>query len=238
MICVMDHSVTYLDSDDDEVSIWPWIIALFAIIGVLITTVQTSKAITADVAINARDAIVATKISGVLMDIDGRDVTLSGTIDPDVDKRALIERISDATGVRRVVDQLTIFDPEVAAKQRSELFQQQLASLDFGALAFTQGSAVLTNESGPALDALTQLLLQFPEQRIRVAGHTDNTGRPAVNLRISQERADTVGSYLISRGVATSQVVIRGFGASRPIADNSTEAGRARNRRIEITDIN
>lgn len=234
----MDHSSTFLETDDDEVSIWPWVIALVAIIGVFLTTAQTSKAIPADVAVNTRNAIVSANVSGVLMDVDGRDVTLSGTISPDVDKRALLARVADAEGVRKVVDQLAIFDPEAAARKRSELFQQQLAGLDFGTLAFTQGSAALTTDSGPALDALSQLLLQFPEQRVRVAGHTDNTGRPAVNLRISQERADSVGSYLTSRGVATSQVVIRGFGASRPIADNSTEAGRARNRRIEITYIN
>ena len=117
------------------------------------------------------------------------------------------------------------------------MFESQFASLNFSALAFEQGSASLTQASRPALDALVQLLLQYPEQRIRISGHTDNTGRPAVNLRISRERATTVASYMTSRGVNSAQVVARGFGASTPIADNATDEGRARNRRIEISHI-
>jgi len=153
-------------------------------------------------------------------------------------KRQLLARVNQAIGVRTVSDELTIFDPAVAAEQRAKAFNTQLSSIDVSALAFEPNSASLTSQSRPALDSLAVLLLQYPEQRVRVAGHTDNTGRPAVNLRISRERADAVAKYLVSRGVTTSQVVARGFGATRPIADNSTEAGRARNRRIEIIYIN
>ncbi len=234
----MDHSANFLDDHNDSASIWPWVVGLLALIGMLLATAQTSKAIPASVASNVRQAIAAESVTGVTMEVNGRDVTLSGTLKPDVDKRTLIKRVSSASGVRTVTDKLSIYDPLAAAKKRAELFQSQLGSIDFSRLAFKPSSASLTPESLPALNALNNLLLQYPEQRVRVAGHTDNTGRPAVNLRISRQRADTVANYLISRGAATSQVVARGFGASRPIADNSTEAGRAKNRRIEIIYIN
>ena len=234
----MDHSANYLDNNVDEGSIWPWVIGLLAIIGTLLLTAQVSKAIPASVATNVRSAIVAENVSGVNLSVDGRDVVLTGTLKPDTDKRKLLARVNQAIGVRTVSDELTIFDPAVAAEQRAKAFNTQLSSIDVSALAFEPNSASLTSQSRPALDSLAVLLLQYPEQRVRVAGHTDNTGRPAVNLRISRERADAVAKYLVSRGVTTSQVVARGFGATRPIADNSTEAGRARNRRIEIIYIN
>lgn len=234
MIHSMDHSATYLHNDQDEGSIWPWIIGLLALIATLFVTAQVSKAIPAAVATNARSAISAQNVTGVNLLVEGRDVTLSGTLSADTDKRSLLAKVRDAGGVRTVADELIIFDPLLAAEESATAFQSQLKGIDFSALAFEQGSASLRPQSQPALNALIQLLLRHPEQRIRVAGHTDNTGRPAVNLRISRERADAVAGYLTSRGATTSQVIARGFGATRPIADNSTDVGRARNRRIEI----
>jgi len=238
MIRDMDHSAPYLDTNDDEGSIWPWVIGLLALLGVFLTTAQVTKSVPASIAVNARQAIAALNVNGVNMAVDGRDVTLTGTIDPAVNKRELLSAVSGAHGVRAVTDNLTIYDPVAAAERRANSFQAQLKSLDISQVAFEPSSASLTASSRPALDNLSQLLLAYPEQRIRVSGHTDNTGRPAVNLRISRERAQTVAGYLVSRGATTSQVVARGFGASRPIADNSSEAGRAKNRRIEITYIN
>jgi len=233
----MDHSATYLDSNDDEGSIWPWVVGLLALLGMLFAAAETVNAIPKSLATNVQRTLSAQNVSGVTVAVDGRDITLTGTLDPSVDKRSLIESVFDTKGVRQVSDSLKVYDPVAAAAQRAAQFEQALGVIDISQLAFEQGSASLTATSRPVLDQLTQLLLTYPEQRIRVSGHTDNTGRPAVNLRISRERAQTVAGYLISRGATTSQVVARGFGASRPIADNSSEAGRARNRRIEITYI-
>ena len=238
MILDMDHSPSFLEDNQSEGSIWPWVIALLALIGIMLLTAQVSKAIPAQVATNARNAISAENVPGVNLSVEGRDVILSGTLSPEVNKRRLVAAVNQAGGVRTVSDQLSVFDPELAAEERSSRFQAQLKEIDVSSLAFEPGSASLTQQSRPSLDALSQLLLNYPEQRIRVAGHTDNTGRPAVNLRISRERADAVAGYLISRGATTSQVIARGFGATRPIADNSTDVGRARNRRIEIIYIN
>lgn len=234
MIRDMDHSAAYLDHPDEEASIWPWVVGFLALTGVALLTVQLSQSIPSAVASSARNVIVNQGISGLNVAVDGRDVTLSGTISEDVNKRDLLATVKGATGVRAVTDNLTVFNPRAEAEKRATAFQTQLARIDVSSLAFEPSSSSLTVASEPAMNALTELLLQYPEQRIRIAGHTDNTGRPAVNLRISRERADSVARYLISRGVLESQLVARGFGASRPIADNSTESGRASNRRIEI----
>ena len=69
---------------------------------------------------------------------------------------------------------------------------------------------------------------------VRVIGHTDSTGSDAINLPLSVQRAQSVRDYLVARGVPSTRILIDGVGSSRPVADNTTEVGRARNRRVEI----
>lgn len=84
------------------------------------------------------------------------------------------------------------------------------------------------------LDQVAQTLVAYPSTYIDVYGHTDPTGGDAINIPLSQNRAQAVANYLIARGVSAARIGTRGFGSSQPIADNSTEAGRAANRRVEI----
>jgi outer membrane protein OmpA-like peptidoglycan-associated protein/tetratricopeptide (TPR) repeat protein len=91
----------------------------------------------------------------------------------------------------------------------------------------------LKNESQVEMDKLFQLLQENPSVKIQVEGHTDNIGKAADNLKLSENRAKSVVRYLVNKGIAPSRLVAKGFGATRPVADNKTEAGRARNRRTE-----
>jgi len=235
----MDHGATFLEIDEsDDGSIWPWVIALLAAVGVVLASAQISENIQDKIAHLVRQNINTQGFSGINIAVDGRDVSLTGTVDKSVDRRTMLAQVERIAGVNSVRQDFVIFDPEEAARQRIRAFATRLESVDFAAVAFEPSSASLTAESRPALESLAQLLLSYPDQRVRVSGHTDNTGRSAINLRISRERAEAVANYLIARGVTTSQVVARGFGASRPIADNNSDAGRARNRRIEINHIN
>ena len=85
------------------------------------------------------------------------------------------------------------------------------------------------------LDDVVDLMLKNPQlTKIRVEGHTDNTGDPAYNQALSEARAETVLDYLVTKGVAADRLEARGYGFSRPIADNDTEAGRAKNRRVDF----
>jgi outer membrane protein OmpA-like peptidoglycan-associated protein len=74
----------------------------------------------------------------------------------------------------------------------------------------------------------------YPELRFTIEGHTDNVGSDATNSELSLRRALSVRDYLIGLGVAASRIDVDGYGPSRPVADNSTADGRARNRRVEI----
>ena len=84
------------------------------------------------------------------------------------------------------------------------------------------------------LDQVAQTLAAYPQTLVDVYGHTDPSGGDAINIPLSQNRAQSVANYLSTRGVNPARMATRGFGSSQPIADNGTEAGRAANRRVEI----
>jgi outer membrane protein OmpA-like peptidoglycan-associated protein len=103
---------------------------------------------------------------------------------------------------------------------------------------FETGSANLTDQSHNTLDRVAASLKAYPDLRVEIAGYTDSRGSSGVNLRLSQQRADAVRSYLVSQGVNPAQLRSRGYGAASPIASNTTAVGRARNRRVELHRLN
>ncbi len=103
-----------------------------------------------------------------------------------------------------------------------------------GDIAFDTGQATIRPNFRSALDNFSQSLQQNPSSTVTIIGHTDSTGSAAVNEPLSLQRADATRDYLVSRGVASNRFSIDGRGSREPIASNDTEAGRARNRRVEI----
>jgi OOP family OmpA-OmpF porin len=101
-------------------------------------------------------------------------------------------------------------------------------------VSFGGGSSILTPGSFAVLNGVATMLNAHPEVRVEIAAYTDDVGASALNIRLSQLRAEAVRGYLASRGVAPGRMVARGFGASSPIASNTTAAGRAQNRRVEL----
>jgi len=84
------------------------------------------------------------------------------------------------------------------------------------------------------LDSLSKFLLAHPTLEVSVTGHTDNTGNEKHNVTLSMHRAEAVTHYLINKGISDEKIFFEGFGSSRPIAENETEQGRGKNRRVEI----
>jgi outer membrane protein OmpA-like peptidoglycan-associated protein len=101
-------------------------------------------------------------------------------------------------------------------------------------ILFDSGSAILKPEAMSELNRVGDILAKYPEDRIKIEGHTDNVGAPMMNEQLSLRRAEAVKNVLISRGVNEKQILVLGAGKSRPVADNSTAEGRARNRRVEL----
>jgi len=101
-------------------------------------------------------------------------------------------------------------------------------------ISFDTGRANIRPEMMPILNQFAQGLGQQPSIEVRIIGHTDSTGNDAINNPLSVARAQSARDYLVGRGVDARRISIDGRGAREPVADNATEAGRARNRRIDI----
>lgn len=100
-------------------------------------------------------------------------------------------------------------------------------------IEFETARAVISPDAAEVLDRVATTALRCP-MKLQISGHTDNTGNPELNRALSLRRAQAVVDALVSRGIESSRLQARGYGADRPRADNATEAGRTRNRRIEI----
>jgi outer membrane protein OmpA-like peptidoglycan-associated protein len=99
---------------------------------------------------------------------------------------------------------------------------------------FETGKSAISPDSSTTLDAAANALKAAGVLRIEVAGHTDNVGTPEANLKLSQDRAQAVMAALTQRGVKADTLTAKGYGQTAPIADNRTEDGRAKNRRVEL----
>ena len=105
---------------------------------------------------------------------------------------------------------------------------------DFDRLLFDTGQATLQPASQEQLTNIADILRAYPQVKIRIGGYTDNTGDPAANLQLSEQRADNVMAELVRLGIDPARMTAKGYGAEDPIADNSTEEGRQKNRRISL----
>jgi OmpA-OmpF porin, OOP family len=101
-------------------------------------------------------------------------------------------------------------------------------------IEFEFGKAIMKPVSYPILDEVVKLMKSRTKMRVGVYGHTDNRGAMDLNMRLSKERARSVMNYLGSKGIAQTRLESEGFGPNKPIADNNTDEGRARNRRVEF----
>ncbi len=131
------------------------------------------------------------------------------------------------------------------AQAESARLQQQLAALQaektdrgmvmtLGDVLFETGKAELMPGAMNMIVRLAQFMKQYPEKKLQIEGHTDSTGRASFNLRLSEERANSVRNVLLVEGVLDHRIETIGYGMSRPVATNDTVEGRQRNRRVEI----
>jgi outer membrane protein OmpA-like peptidoglycan-associated protein len=104
-------------------------------------------------------------------------------------------------------------------------------------VTFDSGKATIRPESFPRLDGVVEYMTHKNGVRIEISGHTDNVGNPKANKTLSEKRARACREYLVSKGIDGSRIEAVGYGDERPVAPNTTEDGRQRNRRIEATEL-
>lgn len=128
--------------------------------------------------------------------------------------------------------------PVVSIGVTLEKADEEAVKKAFDNLTFETGSAVIAKTSYPSLDELAKVLEQKKEFLLLIDGHTDNVGADDKNLALSISRAESVKTYLVSKGIEEKRLTSNGYGAKRPIADNTTEEGRKQNRRVEMKIVN
>jgi outer membrane protein OmpA-like peptidoglycan-associated protein len=99
---------------------------------------------------------------------------------------------------------------------------------------FDTGKSILKTESNAIIEQIVQMLKANPDLKISVEGHTDNVGNATSNKTLSEERAKSVVSAIVSQGIVIERLSSSGYGQDKPIGDNNTEEGRTKNRRVEL----
>ncbi len=131
---------------------------------------------------------------------------------------------------------------EAGMEQKVEFTTMELAkalnengSVAIHGILFDTGKATIKPESAAAIAPIGELLKSTPALKLEIQGHTDNVGAPAANLKLSQDRAAAVKAYIVSTfGIGADRLSAAGFGDTKPVGDNKTDAGRSENRRVEL----
>jgi outer membrane protein OmpA-like peptidoglycan-associated protein len=113
--------------------------------------------------------------------------------------------------------------------------EEEVINKVFNNLEFETGKATIRESSFASLDELAKLLVKKPNFKLLIDGHTDNVGKAAYNMKLSQNRANSVKTYLVNKGIDASRITSKGYGLTKPIASNKTPEGRQKNRRVEFT---
>jgi len=158
--------------------------------------------------------------------VEGNKVSLRGDV------------ASEEQRQRIAADIAASLNPTYTVNNGLQVLQSQQSVLD-AALAdriieFESGKAALTESGMAVLDQMSAAMQKLKGVKVEVIGHTDNAGSRAGNLSLSQARAEAVKAYVVGKGIAADTIAVSGEGPDRPVADNRTAEGKARNRRIEF----
>jgi OOP family OmpA-OmpF porin len=165
-------------------------------------------------------------ISRGQLKVEGNAVSLRGDVANEVQRQQIASDIATSlnptytvsNGLRVVASEQTVLDAALANR----------------IIEFESGKAALTESGMAILDQMSVALLKLKDKKVELIGHTDNAGSRASNVSLSQARAEAVKAYVTGKGINPESIAVSGEGPDRPVADNRTAEGRARNRRIEF----
>ncbi|MDQ8051327.1 OmpA family protein [Luteibacter sp.] len=176
------------------------------------------------------------KRSGLKLGFDGDKLQLDTSAMPEDERFALSQKLRADFGGLQISG---LWDKAMAAFSMLKAgftSDDLVKALNLSTIYFETGSSTITADSLETLVKAADAIKAAPAgTRIEIGGHTDNSGDAAINLSVSQQRAEAVKAKLIELGVAAGTLDAHGFGQDKPIADNATEEGRAQNRRIEFS---
>lgn len=207
-----------------------------------------------DLSLKSNQLLKEHQIGNTIVNLQGRDATLTGKVTSQQRSDEIEQLLSAMPGIRSVDNQLTIAKVEPIAtesntvvasnsepeetkqteKIKKEVVEELLQTIDLSGITFLFDSNEITPKGRLILSDVVSILKKHPEFNVVIEGHTDNAGDDALNLHLSQQRAQSVLAYLNNNGIQAGRLTAKGFGESSPIASNDSVEGRAQNRRIEF----
>ncbi|ACU05921.1 MULTISPECIES: DUF6089 family protein [Pedobacter] len=185
---------------------------------------QTANALKSDLdAQKAENARLRTEMNDLLKDSDGDGVADKLDKCPGTPAGVVVDGSGCPLKVPAPVEKIIITEAD-----------RKVVADAIKNLEFDLGKATIRQKSYATLNRVAELLIQ-KNFSLKLAGHTDNTGSAALNMRLSKDRAESVKAYLVSQGANASRIEATGYGMNQPIASNKTAAGRQQNRRVEFT---
>lgn len=166
------------------------------------------------------------QVEGGQLAVEGNAVALRGNVPSEAVRQEVANSVAGALDAS-----FTVSDGLRIAPREQAMLDAALANR---IIEFESGSATLTANGTALLDQMCEALRKLGNKRVEVIGHTDNAGSRAGNLALSQARAEAVRDHVLACGMRPGAVLVSGEGPDRPVADNGTPEGRARNRRIEF----
>ena len=144
--------------------------------------------------------------------------------------------------IKSIGDEIEYNELEIPTLNEGESFEDVVLTITYEApktftlnsIQFETGKAELKTSSYALLKDLVEIMTLKPSMKIMIGGHTDSDGDDATNLVLSQKRADAVKNYLIGKGIDAKRIIAIGYGETKPVADNATPEGKAKNRRTEV----
>jgi len=189
-------------------------------VGGVVTPANWSRYVTAMIGPDLK------QVSGGKLQVQGNTIEITGEVPNEAVRQQVLSSLSGA------------FDSHYGIKQNMRIGESKQKVLDETlanrTVQFKSGSAELTPEGRTVLDQMAAAILKLNSPFVSVIGNTDNVGNRQSNIQLSLDRASAVKTYLVSRNIPAANLSVSGQGPDNPVADNGTDAGRARNRRIDF----
>lgn len=214
---------------------------------VIITVLWKQTTIEVDLMQRTRQALDELGFLETQVQFSGRDGTLVLTSDEAGHLKPHLNQLIELEGVRSIVTNTALNSPKLALDfnantndlDENGLYipsqNHPLEQISLASIRFDYAQATLTSESFGILNKLVHDIKQYPDIKIEISAHTDNSGTALGNLAMSQARAQAIVDYLTNNGINPKQLVAVGYGSTRPIATNTTRSGRMTNQRIALT---
>ncbi len=168
------------------------------------------------------------------LNVNADTITLAGTAASQDQKNTLDNDAKHIWSNLNVRDNLVVNGPTPPTAGRCADLQTAINAATGGPITFANNGFIVSPAEEQALTQVADMLKACPSAHASVNGYTDNFGSEAINVPLSNQRAQAIADFLVAHGVAADQLLVKGLGSANPVAPNNTAAGRAKNRRVEI----